>query len=207
MLEKIKNLLQEKAPKILDALQGPATDVSIQSLENLVGKQLPNGFIQLYKEHNGTKPDQYANFAYGVPFIPIEQSIAQIESYIQNTHNTHLMYADVGIKIDYLFGPLRIPIGDDCGTSLICVDLDPAEEGIYGQVILIDYEFDIALRLNDSVELYLIKFEEDLEAGNYSLQEDALEDGVHWLEPIREIDPVNWFNSPTWSYVNKEMNA
>ena len=96
---------------------------------------------------------------------------------------------------------MRIPIGDDSGTSLLCVDLDPTAEGTYGQIILIDHENSVALKLNDSIKDCIDQFEHDLQNNRYSLQEDALEDGVHWLSPVDEIDPINWFNSDRWAYV------
>ncbi|WP_428026756.1 SMI1/KNR4 family protein [Arcobacter sp.] len=205
MLEKIKALLDEKASKISDSLQSPASETSIQKLEQLIDKKLPDDFIKLYKEHNGLNPDKLVNFAYGIPFIPIEKSISHIELYKTQATNDILKYADSEIKTDYIFNHNRIPIGDDCGTTYLCIDLDPSAEGLIGQIILIDYEYNIAIKLHDSISEYLQQFEADLINNKYSLQEDALDDGNHWLNPIREIDPVNWFNSPTWKHINDKI--
>jgi len=60
-------------------------------------------------------------------------------------------------------------------------------------------------RLHSSVEELLQAFEADLGGDKYSLQEDALEDGVHWLQPVRDIDPINWFRSPRWKYVKAAL--
>ena len=201
MLDKAIEWLSDNAPKIVEALQEPASQTKIKELESLVGKALPEDFIRLYKTHNGTNPDIFANFAYGMPFISIEKSIEQIKCFDHPNDDNKLSFSDDEIKRNYTFGKLRIPIGDDSGTCLICVDLDPTQNGNYGQVILIDYEKNVGLKLADSVEKYILKFTSDLISGKYKLQEDALEDGVHWLEPEREIDPGNWFNSPTWQYV------
>lgn len=205
MLETIKKLLDEKAPKISSSLQQPVSDVLIQKLENLVKEKLPNDFIKLYKEHNGLDSNKLVNFAYGIPFIPLEKSIKNIEFYKNQYNNDILKYADSEIKNEYTFSSKRIPIGDDNGTTLLCVDLDPSPKGIFGQIILIDYEFNIAIKLNNSIEEYIKQFETDLIQNKYSLQEDALDDGNHWLDPIREIDPVNWYNSPTWKHINEKI--
>jgi cell wall assembly regulator SMI1 len=205
MLEKIKVLLDEKAPKISNALQEPASEESIQKLEQLVEKKLPNDLIKLYKEHNGLNMNEHVNFAYGIPFISIEESIRHIEIYKNKPNNDTLKYADPEIKKGHIFNSNRIPIGDDCGTTLLYIDLDPSVEGLSGQVILIDYEYEIAIKLNDSIEEYIQQFEADLINNKYFLQEDALDDGNHWLNPIREIDPVNWFNSPTWKHINDKI--
>ena len=66
---------------------------------------------------------------------------------------------------------------------------------------MVDYDMGIALLLNKSISEMVAQFENDLSNDRYSLQEDALEDGVHWLEPDQEIDPVNWYISPRWHYV------
>lgn len=205
MLEKIKVLLDEKASKISNALQKPASEKSIQKLEQLVEKNLPNDLINLYKEHNGLNPSELVNFAYGIPFIPIEESIRHIEMYKNKPNNDILKYSDPEIKEGYVFNSNRIPIGDDSGKTLLCIDLDPSVEGLNGQVILIDYDYDIAIKLNNSIEEYIQQFETDLINNKYSLQEDALDDNNHWLDPVREIDPINWFNSPTWQYINEKI--
>jgi cell wall assembly regulator SMI1 len=202
VLEEVKKLIEVIAPQINSALQEPASEEVISKLNQLVGKELPQGLINLYSEANGSDPNKFSNFAYGIPFISIERSISQLESIDDMGSDAELRYSDPGIKKDYTFSKLRVPIGDDNGTSLLCVDLDPDLNGIYGQVILIDYENGVALKLSDSIEQHIEKFESDLKDGKYALQEDALEDGVHWLEPSKEIDPVNWFTSPTWKYVN-----
>ena len=201
MLNKAIEWLSSNAPQIVEALQEPASSVKIKELETLVGKKLPEGLISLYETCNGTHPEKFANFAYGMPFISIDKSIKQIQNFTQPNDEKELNFSDEGIKKNYTFGTLRIPIGDDSGTCLICVDLDPESNGNYGQVILIDYDYNVALKLANSVNEYISNFTSDLFSGKYGLQEDTLEDGVHWLEPEREIDPGNWFNSPTWQYV------
>lgn len=201
MLNKAIEWLSKHAPLIVEALQEPASAQKIKELETVVGQPLPNGLISLYEIHNGINPDNFANFAYGMTFTTIEQLIKKIQNYSYPNDADELNFADDGIKTNYKFGPLRIPIGDDSGTCVVCVDLDPKSDGNYGQVILIDHEYDIALKLASSVEEYISNFTVDLISGKYSLLEDALEDGVHWLEPEREIEPGNWFNSPTWQYV------
>lgn len=203
MLEKVTEWLSDNAPKIVEALQGPASQEKFIELESLVGKNLPEGLVSLYQTYNGIDSEMYANFVYGIPLLSIEQSIAQLAGVDSPHDDIKLKHCDKGIKGRYTFGKLRIPIADDAGTCILCVDLDPDIEGVSGQVILIDHESGVALKLADSVEDCIESFASDLISGKYTLQEDALEDGVHWLSPAREIDPVNWFNSPTWKYVSR----
>ena len=203
MLEKVTEWLSDNAPKIVEALQGPASQEKFIELESLVGKNLPESLVSLYQAYNGIDPEMYANFAYGIPLLSIEQSIEQLAGVDSPRDDIKLRHCDKGIKGSYTFGKLRIPIADDAGTCIMCVDLDPDIDGVSGQVILIDHESGVALKLADSVGDCIESFASDLISGKYTLQEDALEDGVHWLSPAREIDPVNWFNSPTWKYVSR----
>ena len=204
MLEKIKKHLEQMAPKIVDALQEPVSDETIERLEKLIDKKLPEDFIALYKEHNGLDTDELVNFTYGIPLFPLEESIDILENYEKYLEKMDLEYADPGIDSSYTMNMTRVPLRDD-GQTLLAIDLAPTEEGTYGQVILIDYEYEVALKLNDSITEYLTQFEADLGNNLYSLQEDALDDDNHWLDPVREIDPVNWFNSPTWKHIKEQL--
>ena len=204
MLSNVREILKEKAPLIIEAFQSPVEQFKFLELENLTFSKLPIEFQSLYLSSNGFKNDVYANLFYGFPFSPIEKIISQLEMF-ELTNNNPLRYTDKGIKSEYTFTNKRIPIGDDNGSSLLCIDLDPTEDGIYGQVIMVDYDMGVSLKLHNSILELVNQFEKDLKDDKYSLQEDALEDGVHWLDPIREIDPVNWFNSPRWAYVNEAL--
>jgi cell wall assembly regulator SMI1 len=200
-IERIHIWLSNHAPKILVSLQQPVEAEKLSELQSLVEETLPVGLIELYSIHNGINRNIRANFFYGFPFIPLENTLEQIKSYSPPNDGLALKYADQGIKNSFMFGTKRIPIGDDSGTCLICVDLDPAPSGKKGQVILVDYDYLVAIKLASSIEELTFKFSEDLEAGRYSLQEDALADGNEWLKAERAIDPGNWFNSPTWKYI------
>ena len=205
MLKNLEKILNEKAPLILEALQGGADHSEIEKLESLIGSDLPNDFKLLYRSRNGFEKGKFANLFYGFPFMRLDSIISAQEKVIAGNHSEPLRYADDGIKGSYTFGLRRIPIGDDSGSSLLCVDLDPSDSGRYGQVIFVDYDMEVALRLHSSVEELVQAFETDLGGDRYSLQEDALEDGVHWLQPISEIDPINWFRSPRWKYVKTAL--
>lgn len=202
MFDNIETILKQKAPLILEAFQGAAEESKIEQLESLVGAVLPNDFKSMYRTKNGFDNTKFANLFYGFPFLELDVIIKAQEKLKTSNNMEPLRYADPEIQKDYTFGAKRIPIGDDSGTSLLCVDLDPSDTGSYGQIIMVDYEMGVALKLNSSVEELVQQFEADLENNKYSLQEDALADGVHWLKPVREIDPGNWFNSPRWQYVN-----
>ncbi len=207
MLESCKQALSKKAELILEAFQAPADESALLELEHLIGEKLPDEFKALYLSHDGFDEERFANLFYGYPFISLKKIISTINDIAGENDAKKLRFSDEGIKSTYTFGRKRIPFGDDNGTSLLCIDLDPDIGGIVGQVIMLDYDMSVALLLNKSIVEMVSQFENDLLNDKYSLQEDALEDGVHWLKPVREIEPGNWFNSPRWEYVNAALKS
>lgn len=196
---RIETWLLTNAPKIHSSLNGSAAIDSINELNGLVGTDLPSELIEYYGIHNGIDSEAIANLVYGIKFISIEEAIKSIKNI--EVSSASLAYADSQIKAGYIFHKKRIPIGGDNGTCLLCIDLDPSESGVIGQIILLDYDYNVAIKLADSLGDLFHNFQEDLTLGKYSLLPEALEDNNEWLHPIREIDPVNWFNSPTWAHI------
>lgn len=145
------------------------------------------------------------NFFYSLGFLPIEFITEFVEDFKEFYDVGPLQYADSGIKSGYTYGKNRIEIGNDCGTCQLCVDLDPAVDGIYGQVILVDYESGVAFTLADSIQSMVKVFENDLIAGKYALDEEAADNGDQFLEPSRDIDVVNWRKSSRWEYITEKL--
>ncbi|EGR3454089.1 hypothetical protein BTA15_20325 [Vibrio parahaemolyticus] len=205
MFEQVRKEILNKAPLVADAFLEPASEEEINLLRCNVGRELPQDLVELYKTSKGQDPEKQANFAYGVALLSIGQTSSLVENYSHDGDGNVLSYTDKGIDKEYTFGKSRIPIADDCSSCLICVDLSPTEEGSFGQVILIDYDYKVALKLADSLAEFISNFKKDLDNNKYCLDKEALKDGFHWLVPDREIDPINWFNSTTWQYVNAEL--
>ncbi len=196
----INSWLEKEAPKIKQTLNPPATEGELDKLRTVVDTLLPSDLISLYSIHNGMDNEKTANLVYGIPFLSIQDSIREILNY--NTLDPEeLFYADIGIDKKYIFSKYRIPIGSDSGTCLLCVDLKPTDQGLVGQVILLDYERNTALVISKSVSEMYYLFSEHLKAGEYSLLEEALEDGVEWLKPSKEFDIINWHNTSQWGEI------
>ena len=205
MIDGIRDLLGNLAPSVEEALLPGASAEQIRELEAAVGRPLPDDLVRLYRATAGIDPRSTANFAFGLVFTDLGSLLEGLPRLLQEGDGDPLSFADPGIATGYNFGRLRLEIGHDNGRSKILVDLAPTAGGEVGQVIFVDSEYGVALKLADSVSRYLKRFEDDLSMGRYSLQEDALEDGVEWLEPVRDIDVGNWYNSPAWLHVAQAM--
>ena len=200
MLERVRQLLRDLAPNIEKSLLPPASDEQLELFRVQFTTQLPGDLIDLYRESAGLDPDAIANFAFGLSFTDIDSVVRQLQKANSDFDDVPLKFADPGIRKNFTHGKLRIEIGNDSAHCKICVDLAPDIDGDYGQVIFVDEVYRVSLMLARSIRQFIAKFENDLAAGKYSLNEDALEDGVQWLSPSREINVVNWFKSPTWQY-------
>ncbi|WP_267119320.1 SMI1/KNR4 family protein [Xanthomonas sacchari] len=203
MLERIRDHLRVIAPEVEKALLPAANELEINALKSALGRPLPEDLVAVYRESAGLNPDATANFALGFSFMDVATVTFEVErSSYNDDAGASAQFADKGIRPVLKLGKDRLVIGSDCSQCRLCVDLSPEENGTYGQVIFIDQEWGVALLLARSMNDFLRKFEQDLSMGKYSLAQDALDDGVQWLSATRDIDVGNWYNSPTWSYVD-----
>ncbi|WHI47660.1 SMI1/KNR4 family protein [Microbulbifer sp. VAAF005] len=178
--------LKKNAPQIYDALNPPATGTEIEKLESVIGYKLPRDLYELYKIHNGIKSSAIANLVYGLQFLPISDVITNIELQL-HYGKLPLKHADPGIKSDsFDFSTKRIPIGDDCSTCTLYVDLEADKNGSNGQIVLLEYDSKSAFLRSPSITNMYSQFASDLESGKYALEEGAKEDGIDFLEMKKE---------------------
>ena len=201
-LNAIDKWLAQNANKIATlSLRKPASMKEIEELENAVGKSLPEDFKQLYAWHDGLdNQENMANLFYGMDFVPIE--FVQKHHFQQNGVSSDepmpLERADKEIKTENLSNPNWVKFASDGGRTGFYLDLDPTEFGHYGQIIFIDLDYQMGILVANSTEQLIKDFLQDLQNGEYFLNEEALEDDNHFLELAQEIDIVNWFKSTKW---------
>ena len=202
---KVNEWLGANAAQIKESLNLEISLENESKLLELSPEKLPMDFLDMYRCHDGIDDEKVANLFFGMTFYT-SQKVIQSYGNISQSDSFEFNYADEGIIPSYSKELIRVPFGDDSGKCGLYCDLSPSEGGEYGQIIFIDHEYKVALKLAASTTALVQDFSNDLEQGVYLLAEDALEDGVHWLSPIREKDPGNWFNSPTWSHLRAKLN-
>jgi cell wall assembly regulator SMI1 len=203
MLTRVRRELARVAPLIEELLLPPSHPKKLEELQSLFDISLPHDLIELYRSSAGLPSESVANFAFGMSFLDIDSVISNTKSVKSDTDGFPLIFADQGIRKDFIHGKLRLEIGNDSEHCQICVDLSPDSSGQYGQVIFVDEECRISLVLARNLIDFMIQFANDLSENKYSLNEEALADGHQFLEPAPEIDVVNWHNSPIWRYIRK----
>lgn len=194
-LEKVEQLLKDMAPQLASSLAKPASLKEIEELERMVKQKFPDDFKALYLWHNGFCNDENLNLFYGFSFESLEGILKQT---FTPEADCPLRFADDGIDKSCLWNSNWVLFAHDWGGNRLCLDLSPADNGHFGQIIFIDEDNAIGILVAESTEKLVADFINDMENGLYFLNEDALDDGVEFLEPDREIDVNNWGSSKKW---------
>ena len=203
-LGEIRKWLTINASGIEESLNSPATFENLYKLTKYYQKKIPPELKKLYQNVNGINDEKMSNFVYGFTFFSTDVVI-EYAKHLNKIKFDKFRYASPGFFPEFSPEYIRIPIGHDSSRCYIFCDLSPTNEGTVGQIVFCDFEWDIAIKLADSVDSMLSEFSRDLHDNNYYLAEDALEDGVHWLQPVRSKDIGNWYNSPTWEHLNEKI--
>lgn len=203
-LRRIETWLNAHAPRILtESLNEGATESELSGLEAAIGKLLPDDYKALYRWRNGLdeNADNFGNLFYGLSFIPLAGVTAAFQSRAQGPELCPPKYAQASVKADNVLNPYWLQLSFDGSHTWLCVDLDPAPTGCYGQVIFVDEVNESVFQVAISVEALLAQFADDLEQGHYSLLPDALEDGEEYISPAESIDVNIWYVAERWQGV------
>ena len=202
-LQRVTDWYRENVPRILKyGLQKPVSDYQLSKLQKLIGKDLPQDFIALYKTYNGINLNKnLENFFFGLKFNSIGRIIdirkEQIEYLpkIQNTHDLTVFYCDERIDNSNIHNHDWLEIGNDNSRCTLLLDLSPSEKGTYGQVIFRDYESDICMWVASSISELVSIFADDLEKGLYI---PCIDGFTHFLETEMEASIINWDRTERW---------
>lgn len=137
----IESKLAEIAPDILDNLNDGVTDVEVEDLERLINVKLPIDFVEFYKIHNGQaagsagiiEREELLSFERIKDEWQVWKDLLDSKDFEDN-NGPYTSTPDNGIKNDW-WNALWIPITYDGSGNHYCLDLDPANQGNYGQII------------------------------------------------------------------------
>ena len=171
----IKNL----APEIPIELNEGASPEDFRKLEELIGAALPDDFKRLYALHNGQK-NYFPPFYYTEELLSIDRMIEEWTVWKQLLDDKHFQHPDgtpytsephPHIKNNW-WNPKWIPINYNGNGNHLCLDLDPANGGFYGQIIQMEHDNTeralVAFSTEDLFNQYLKK----LKSGNLFYSDD-----------------------------------
>jgi cell wall assembly regulator SMI1 len=155
------------APELLDTLNPGATEDDFKELEELIKREIPHDFKLFYSIHNGQHVEEK-----GLINADELMSIEGICS-VWKTWNELLEEGinvkstpDKGVK-DNWWNPFWIPVTYDGSGNNICMDLDPAEGGLSGQMIAMWHDSDHRNIVSHSFEEWISAYVMSMEKGSH----------------------------------------
>jgi cell wall assembly regulator SMI1 len=170
---RIEAWLQKHTPKIHADLREPATDEDFEDAQDVLSVELPDELVDSYRVHNGQTG--MANPVAGDWQL---LSLAGVASQwkIQKKLDDKGTFADTKTKT---IGPIRptwwnnrwIPFAYNGSGGLTCVDLDPADGGTVGQVVVYIHDREERRCIAKGLTEWLERLADDLESGKLKLED------------------------------------
>lgn len=178
--QKIQQSLFAIAPSIGESFQKPAEESQIKALEDAVAQPLPESFKEYLRTFNGQAQSDSPNYFMGYNLLlPTDEIIETYRMLVEDFEGESIADELNPNKIQpVLWDKGWIPFTDFEATTRICIDLNPATNGVKGQVIMlypgIDYQSDEVVLAN-SFEEFTQKIWNILDAKDYSFEEGIIE--------------------------------
>lgn len=130
-IDSVKQLI----PDVEVRLESGASDRQIKDFQKLIGLELPEDFISLYKTHDGEDLNNGPHILAGLRFLSIANSQYLFETYVK-LDKKFLPIDTLSISTQPTSITRWIPFASDDDECIFAVDLTPAKEyGKVGQVI------------------------------------------------------------------------
>ncbi len=207
-LDRIFLWMKENSPQTLAHLNPPATDAEIEEVESKIGIPLSQSFKELLRLFNGeTSAEWLAFLGDGYQMLScqgiieqykLDQKIGQelytpemaTRDFWQNRVAEGVIFVKGSVQ-PLLLHPQWIPFTCMNGDVFRYFDYAPAPGGTIGQVIEVDPEGCSYQVLADSLEAFLAHYAQQLEDGEFSVEEDG------YIREKYEIDSMTW-GMPEW---------
>lgn len=178
--QKIQQSLLAIAPSIGKSFQKPAQEAQIKALEDAIAQSLPESFKEYLRTFNGQEQSDSPHYFMGYNLLlPIDEIIETYQMQVEDFEGESIADDINSNKIQpVLWDKGWVPFTDFEATTRICIDLNPATNGVKGQVIMlypgIDYQSDEVVLAN-SFEEFTQKIWNILDAKDYSFEEGIIE--------------------------------
>ena len=178
--QKIQQSLLAIAPSIGESFQKPAEESQIKALEEVIAQPLPESFKEYLRTFNRQEQSDSPHYFMGYNLLlPTDGIIETYQMLVEDFEGESIADELNPNKIQpVLWDKGWIPFTDFEATTRICIDLNPATNGVKGQVIMlypgIDYQSDEVVLAN-SFEEFTQKIWNILDAKDYSFEEGIIE--------------------------------
>jgi cell wall assembly regulator SMI1 len=166
---RIETWLKEHLPGGHKVLKPPAADEAIHSAQATLPGPFPPELLDYYRRHDG-QSGVMDPIAGEWQLLPLKGVLSNWK--VQKDLLDKGAFQGSEAKA---IGPVRaawwnekwIPFASDGAGDLQCVDLDPAEGGKVGQIVIYWHDREERERVADSLNEWLDRLADDLEAGKY----------------------------------------
>ena len=178
--QKIQQSLLAIAPSIGKSFQKPAEEAQIKALEDAIAQPLPKSFKEYLRTFNGQEQSDSPHYFMGYNLLlPIDEIIETYEMQVEDFEGESIADDINPNKIQpVLWDKGWVPFTDFEASTRICIDLNPASNGVKGQVIMlypgIDYQSDEVVLAN-SFEEFTQKIWNILDSKDYFLEDGIIE--------------------------------
>jgi cell wall assembly regulator SMI1 len=173
--KRIENWLDSNCTEILQGLLPGAKKSEIHACEKYLGVIFTGEITDSYLYHNG-QTDLIAPLL-GDWYLLSLDSIIKQWGIMQNLLHQGMLVGQVfsdGKVQAVWWHPQWIPIAHNGAGDFCCLDMAPTATGNIGQIISFWHTSEKREVIAESIEDWLGKFAQDLEAGNYKVRQGAL---------------------------------
>lgn len=171
LLEELDELLSDLGVSFDSCWNPPASEKELEELAECLGSDLPTDFIEFYRSRNGSPPGAFVIFPDIYRLLSSNEIIDEWKELYE--------WADEDRDVEVI-GPVKpqwwnlnwLPVGIDDGNPL-CLDLDPPDDGTYGQVVKAWHDWERRSVQARSLTNWLEEFVEELRRGKYMLSESG----------------------------------
>lgn len=173
-----KNWIAENASDLQNSLNPGASNEQLDALEKLIGKDLPSDVRAIYKVHNGQDSAE-PGLLIGEEFLSLSRMADEwiiwkelLDADTFSDENGEFTSSpDEGVKNNW-WNPAWIPVSYDGAGNHYCIDLDPDENGTYGQIVRMWHDSDERELVADSMKEWLADYVQNLEDGKCFFSEE-----------------------------------
>ncbi len=200
LVDRLKDLLKESFPEVLESLNPGASDIQIDNVEKSIGFKIPQEVVELYKIHDGQSGD--IGLFCGLPFLSLSEAMLEWETWKEvfdegfTDLDTNIISIPSGYIKEVYANKYYFPISKDYGGNNIVIDMDPDERGRVGQIINSgrdeEMRYVIGLSLTDFIKFIIhqlenknIRIEKDEEYTNWFLKSP---ENSHFLDTLKDLE-------------------
>ncbi|TID13145.1 hypothetical protein CANINC_005001 [Pichia inconspicua] len=184
--DRIDDWLDKEFPELGDDLQSGATANDLNAFENDLNINLPSAFRDSYQIHDGqVSMGKTRGLIFTYQLMDLEAIAAETNIWRKvyakyEQKQPDLVFQTFGVQrscppkfvLETYYDPLWIPFVKDNVGNNIAIDLNPAENGKWGQVILFGRDYNVKYVVADSFSEFLSTLSDELENGFYEIDED-----------------------------------